>query len=104
MYMRFIALFLALAVGIQQGFTAKSISLIIFILWAIPLDIFRTRFRKIVYQTDSWTIALKPVFWKETKALIGNIYPKDILYIKARNFYRFYLIIFIGLYLIWRYL
>ena len=32
------------------------------------------RFRKIVYQTDDWTINIKPLFVKEIKALCSKIF------------------------------
>ena len=51
-----------------------------------------------VYQTDSWTINIKPVFWKELKALFGNIYPENMQYKKFRNFYRFYLAVYVVLF------
>ena len=71
-----------------------KIWLILFIVWGLPLTFYRSRFRKIVYQTDSWVINIKPWFLKEIKALFGNIYPDNIEYIKSRNFYRMYLTIY----------
>jgi peroxiredoxin Q/BCP len=71
-----------------------KIWLILFIIWGLPLTLYRSRFRKVVYQTDSWLINIKPVFFKEIKALFGNIYPDNITYIKSRNFYRMYLSIY----------
>jgi peroxiredoxin Q/BCP len=79
-------------------FLLKNIWLILFILWGLPLTYYRSKFRKIVYQTDSWTINIKPYFWKELKALFGNIYPDNARYLKFRNFYRFYLIIYLLLF------
>ncbi len=76
----------------------KNIWLILFIVWGLPLTIYRSKFRKIVYQTQSWTINIKPYFWKEIKALFGNIYPQNMDYLKFRNFYRFYLIIYVLLF------
>lgn len=72
----------------------KKIWLILFIIWGLPLTYYRSKFRKIVYQTDKWTINIKPVFWKELKALFGNIYPENLNYLKFRNFYRFYLVVY----------
>jgi peroxiredoxin Q/BCP len=72
----------------------KTIWFILFIVWGLPLTIYRSRFRKIVYQTNSWTINIKPYFMKELKALFGNIYPENPNYLKFRNFYRFYLLIY----------
>lgn len=77
----------------------NNIWLILFILWGLPLTYYRSKFRKIVYQTDSWIINIKPLFIKEIKALIGNIYPNNPKYKQMRNFYRFYLIIYLFLFL-----
>jgi thioredoxin-dependent peroxiredoxin len=76
----------------------KNIWIILFILWGLPLTFYRSKFRKIVYQTDSWTINIKPYFRKELKALFGNMYPDNSKYLKFRNFYRFYLIIYVLLF------
>ena len=65
----------------------NNIWLIIFILWGLPLTYYRSKFRKIVYQTESWTINIKPLFFKEIKALFGNMYPENKAYKKFRNFY-----------------
>ena len=78
--------------------TIKNIWLVLFIVWGIPLTFYRSRFRKIVYQTDNWTINIKPYFWKEIKALFGNMYPENKNYLKFRNFYRFYLFIYLLLF------
>jgi thioredoxin-dependent peroxiredoxin len=77
---------------------AQKIWLILFILWGLPLTYYRSKFRKIVYQTNSWTINIKPYFWKELKALFGNLYPENRNYLKFRNFYRIYLAIYILLF------
>ena len=77
---------------------AHKIWLILFIAWGLPVTMYRSRFRKIVYQTDSWLINIKPFFLKEIKALVGNIYPGNINYIKSRNFYRMYLSIYVLLF------
>jgi len=68
--------------------------LILFILWSLPLMNYRSKFRKMVYRTDSWTINFKPRFGKELKAIFGNIYPYDKSYLKMRNFYRVYLTVY----------
>jgi len=75
-------------------FLTDHIWLILFIVWGLPLTIYRSKFRKIVYQTESWTINIKPIFMKELKALFGNMYPGNMNYLKFRNFYRFYLTIY----------
>jgi len=79
-------------------FIINNIWLIFFIAWGLPLTFYRSKFRKIVYQTDSWTINIKPYFMKELKALFGNMYPDNRNYIKFRNFYRFYLLIYLLLF------
>ena len=81
------------------NFVMENIWFILFFIWGLPLGYYRSKFRKIVYQTDHWIINIKPVFLKETKALFGNIFPDNIDYIKLRNFYRFYLIIYFILFL-----
>lgn len=73
--------------------------LILFILWGIPLTYYRSKFRKIAYQTEAWTINIKPVFMKELKALFGTMFPGNKNYIKMRNFYRFYLTIYFALFI-----
>jgi len=69
----------------------ENIWLILFFVWGLPLGFYRSKFRKIVYETDHWTINIKPVFIKEIKALFGNIFPGNSSYLKFRNFYRIYL-------------
>ena len=69
----------------------NNIWFILFFIWGLPLGYYRSKFRKIVYQTDSWLINIKPVFVKETRALFGNLFPGNEEYRKQRNFYRFYL-------------
>jgi peroxiredoxin Q/BCP len=79
-----------------------SVWLILFVVWGLPLTHYRSRFRKIVYQTESWVINIKPVFWDELKALFGNAYPENPEYLKMRNFYRFYLIVYTLLFAVYR--
>jgi thioredoxin-dependent peroxiredoxin len=79
-------------------FLLKNIWLILFIIWGFPLTWYRSKFRKIVYQTDEWAINIKPYFIKELQALFGNIYPDNKNYLKFRNFYRFYLTIYLLLF------
>jgi peroxiredoxin Q/BCP len=78
---------------------SENIWLIIFFIWGLPLSYYRSNFRKIVYQTDSWLINIKPLFITELKGLFGNLYPVNQHYKKARNFYRFYLLIYLVLFL-----
>ncbi len=77
----------------------NNIWFLAFFLWGLPLGYYRSRFRKLVYQTDSWTINIKPVFMKELRALFGNIYPGNGEYLYQRRFYRIYLIIYLFLFL-----
>lgn len=79
-------------------FIIENIWLILFFAWGLPLTFYRSKFRKMVYQTDSWTINIKPYFGKELKALFGTIYPDNRACLKLRNFYRFYLIIYLFLF------
>ena len=81
------------------AYLKNNIWLIIFILWGLPLTYYRSKFRKIVYQTESWTINIKPLFFKEIKALFGNMYPENKSYKKFRNFYLFYLAVYVVLFL-----
>ena len=73
---------------------SKNIWLFLFIAWGIPLTIYRSKFRKMVYQTNNWIINIQPKFGKEIKALFGNIYPGNKPYLRFRNFYRFYLSVY----------
>ncbi len=79
----------------MKSIILDNIWLILFISWGLTLTFYRSKFRKMVYQTDSWTINIKPLFWKELKALFGNMYPDKRNYLKLRNFYRVYLIIYL---------
>ena len=81
----------------------ERIFFIILLLWVIPSTYFRSKFRKIIYQTDDWKINIKPLFKKEIIGLFGNIYPQNPAYIKSRNHYRIYLIIYLILFLIYRF-
>jgi len=46
----------------------KHIWLILFIVWGLPLTMYRSKFRKIVYDTSSWTVNIKPLFYKVDKS------------------------------------
>ena len=78
-----------------------NIWLILFVVWGIPLTWFRSKFRKMVYQTDSWTINIKPVFTKELRALFGNLFPGNQKYRQIRNSYRIYLSVYLLLFLLY---
>ena len=80
-------------------FLSKNSWFILFLIWGFPLSFYRSKFRKIVYQTDSWLINIKPVFWKELQGLFGNLYPKNLEYKKFRNFYLFYLTVYFLLFI-----
>ncbi len=79
----------------------KTILLILLILWGLPSTFFRSKFRKIVYQTNDWKINIKPIFIKEVKALFFNMYPDNNNYLKTRNSYRRYLLIYLLIFLIY---
>lgn len=83
----------------MNHFLIKNIWLILFVVWGLPLTYYRSKFRKIVYQTDSWVINIKPVFWRELKGLFGNLYPDNLKYRKFRNFYLIYLVVYLFLFL-----
>ena len=70
-----------------------SVFFVAFLLWSLPMSLFRSRFRKMVYQTDSWLINIKPVFWRELKVLFGGGLSgeKDR---RLRRFYAFYLAVY----------
>lgn len=84
-----------------MDFLLQHIWLILFFVWGIPLTWFRSKFRKMVYQTDSWIINIKPVFMKELKALFGNVFPDNRQYYRLRNSYRIYLSIYFILFLLY---
>jgi len=79
----------------------KTFLFITLIIWGIPSTFFRSKFRKIVYQTDDWKINIKPLFRKEIEGLIYNLYPENKDYIKTRNNYRIYLLIYLALFLVY---
>ena len=81
----------------------KNFFLILFIIWGIPSTYFRSKFRKIVYKTNDWKINIKPLFKKELLGLFLNIYPDNREYIITRNYYRFYLFIYLIIFLLYNY-
>lgn len=83
-----------------MDFLLKNIWLILFVVWGIPLTVFRSKFRKMVYETDSWIINIKPLFMKELKALFGNIFPENKSYYRLRNSYRIYLSVYLLLFIL----
>lgn len=81
----------------------EHIWLILFFIWGLPLTYYRSRFRKMVYQTDHWMINIQPRFLKEIKAISGFYHPGQSDFIRYRNFYRFYLTIYLLLFLTYLY-
>ena len=79
----------------------KTTLLILLVVWGIPSTFFRSRFRKIVYQTDDWKINIKPLFIKEIRGILSNIYPENKEYIRSRNNYRAYLIVYLIIFVIY---
>ena len=79
----------------------KTILFIILIVWGIPSTFFRSKFRKIVYQTNDWKINIKPLFKKEIVGLLFNLYPENQDYIKTRNNYRIYLFVYLIIFLVY---
>jgi peroxiredoxin Q/BCP len=76
--------------------------LILFLIWGFPLSFYRSKFRKLVYNTTDWKINIKPVFGKEIKVLFGISEVSSDVIKKNRNFYRVYLIIYILLFIIYK--
>ncbi len=81
--------------------TDMQLIFIILIIWSIPSTYFRSKFRKIVYQTDDWKINIKPIFKKEIIGLFSNMYPDNKTYLKTRNYYRIYLAVYLILFIIY---
>ena len=81
--------------------TDMQLIFLILIIWSIPSTYFRSKFRKIVYQTDDWKINIKPLFKKEIIGLLSNMYPDNKDYLKARNYYRIYLVVYLILFIIY---
>ncbi len=79
----------------------KTILFIILIIWGIPSTFFRSKFRKIVYQTNDWKINIKPLFKREIVGLLFNLYPENKEYIKTRNNYRLYLFVYLIIFLVY---
>lgn len=79
----------------------KTVLFILLILWGLPSTFFRSKFRKIVYQTDDWKINIKPIFVKEIKGLLFNLYPENEDYLKTRNSYRIYLLIYLFIFIVY---
>jgi peroxiredoxin Q/BCP len=83
--------------------TVTDLLFLLLIIWSIPSTHYRSKFRKIVYQTEDWKINIRPLFKKELLALFGNMYPENTNYLKTRNFYRIYLAVYLVLFLIYNF-
>lgn len=79
----------------------NNIWFLLFLIWGLPLGIYRSKFRKWVYQTDSWTINIRPVFVKEMKALFQKANPEDVDFVRFQKFYRFYLLVYMILWTVY---
>ena len=79
----------------------KTLLFILLILWGLPSTFFRSKFRKIVYQTNDWKINIKPIFVKEIRGLLFNLYPDNEDYLKTRNSYRIYLFIYLFIFIVY---
>jgi peroxiredoxin Q/BCP len=84
--------------------TIPQILLTLLIVWGIPSTYFRSKFRKIVYQTDDWKINIKPLFKKEIIGLFTNMYPENQDYLKTRNQYRIYLVVYLIIFILYRFI
>ena len=84
-----------------NNLTMKLIIFIVLVLWGLPSTFLRSDFRKIVYKTNDWKINIKPIFLKEIKGLLFNIYPENKKYLKSRNLYRIYLLTYFILFIIY---
>ena len=82
----------------------KTAILVLLIVWGIPSTYFRSKFRKLVYQTEDWKINIKPLFKRELVGLFSNLYPEDEDYLKLRNQYRLYLFVYLLLFLFYSWL
>ena len=83
--------------------TDKQVLFLILMIWSIPSTYFRSKFRKIVYQTDDLKINIKPLFKKEIVGLFSNMYPDNKSYLKSRNQYRIYLAVYLILFIIYKF-
>jgi peroxiredoxin Q/BCP len=84
--------------------TSTQLLLTLLIIWGIPSTYFRSKFRKIVYQTDDWKINIQPLFKKEIVGLFSNMYPENPDYIKTRNQYRIYLLIYLFIFILYQFI
>jgi peroxiredoxin Q/BCP len=83
--------------------TIPQIILTLLFIWGIPSTYFRSKFRKIVYQTEDWKINIQPLFKKEIIGLFSNMYPENQDYLKTRNQYRIYLLIYLIIFILYQF-
>lgn len=83
--------------------TVPQILLTLLIIWGIPSTYFRSKFRKIVYQTEDWKINIQPLFKKEIIGLFSNMYPDNQDYLKTRNQYRIYLAVYLIIFILYQF-
>jgi len=81
--------------------STKTVLIIILFIWGIPSTYFRSKFRKIIYETDDWKINIKPLFKKEITGLFLNLFPENKEYKKIRNYYRAYLVVYFFLFIVY---
>ena len=62
--------------------------LFILILWGIPSTYFRSKFQKIINETNDQKINIKLSFKKELIGLFSKVPTKNKDYLKTRNQYR----------------
>lgn len=79
----------------------KTVFFVLLLLWGFPSTYFRSKFRKLVYQTEDWKINIQPLFKRELLGLFSNLYPEDPAYLKLRNQYRLYLLVYLILFLVY---
>jgi len=85
------------------AYIQEHIWLILFLVWGFPLSFYRSKFRKLVYDTDHWIINIKPVFIKEIKVLFNISAAATSAIARYRNFYRIYLLVYILLFLAYQF-
>ena len=79
-------------------FILDNIWFILFVVWGLPLSYYRSNFRKMVYNTNSWVINIKPVFMKEIKVLVNPSKNLSTKLRKYRKFYGIYLLVYLLLF------
>ena len=68
-------------------FLKDNIWFLLFLIWGFPLSFYRSKFRKIVYQTNHWTINIKPLFIKEINkniTVIEENFSSEEFYFKIK--------------------